>query len=897
MSDATLQQSSAAGVQTVGSLLAVAMGGAAESPAAIDAVGAHRRAFARAFLGANRDDPGLPARQNDIAELAASGFPWDPGAEDYALSEAILARWTAPAPPPNVIMAAMALAPAHHFPAPPRLADVPAWLRPLYVRYLLARAPIFFEPGEADRYAAHGAATMTAVHAAIFEDRLPDADDLARAVCQADATTIFFNARSLKSYFRDKALICEWAMLRQGHALGLGIPLRRADGPPRIGILHRTLQPGTETFHLLAYLEGRERADAKVTLYVLDAPQNALVAPFEPWVDAIVQLPAGVPAAVARVRADDLDLCFSSNNLGWGLTRETMIAAHRLARVQVVSGACPASPGYTSADHFLSSQSNDPSPEAQDDYAEKLAFVAGAVGHFGFGHDAEPPTLTATRAAIGVPDAAVLFFSGANYYKITPEMLQAWAEILACTPGSSLALMPFNPNWQANYPLALFLRRLNRQLVRFGVAPSRVRLIGQVPTRADLMSVMRLADIYLDTFPYSGACSLVDPLLVGLPIVARAGTRLRTAQGGSMLSAEGLPVSPDNEAYVERAVALAHDPERRKAEAAKVGDAARRGLACLKTAPFAKRFFAFCGEAIDARARAAAALRTRSVEELTIALSRAVATARADGAPAFRRFLDLDVARQLLLPWLQTLAAEGRATGRIVDIGACLGEMSLPFLNAGFRADLFEPDPDCAARMAEIVAAYGGRAAHVSAAVVWAPASSVTFNKRAVGVSGIGASPYGGADTQITVAATTLGDHLERAPGVVDLVKIDAEGSDFDILRSIDLAAVAPKAIMVEYGATFPGQSAETVRALIAEMAAAGYGAVVFEYRMLEGFGRTNWDHELVDITTNADALGAAGDSFGNIVFFRAEDATLLAGLVSLVDNYGPAPGRLMLAG
>jgi hypothetical protein len=66
---------------------------------------------------------------------------------------------------------------------------------------------------------------------------------------------------------------------------------------------------------------------------------------------------------------------------------------------------------------------------------------------------------------------------------------------------------------------------------------------------------------------------------------------------------------------------------------------------------------------------------------------------------------------------------------------------------------------------------------------------------------------------------------------------------------------------------------------------------------MLEGLGSTNWDHELVDITTNADALGAAGDSFGNIVFFRAEDATLLAGLVSLVDSYGPAPGRLMLAG
>ena len=64
----------------------------------------------------------------------------------------------------------------------------------------------------------------------------------------------------------------------------------------------------------------------------------------------------------------------------------------------------------------------------------------------------------------------------------------------------------------------------------------------------------------------------------------------------------------------------------------------------------------------------------------------------------------------------------------------------------------------------------------------------MTFNKRGVGLSGLGESPYGPADRRITVPATMIGDYLARAPGGIDLIKIDAEGSDFDILNSIDLA-------------------------------------------------------------------------------------------------------------
>ena len=628
-------------------------------------------------------------------------------------------------------------------------------------------------------------------------------------------------------------------------------------------------------------------------VYLLDTTESSLRGTFEAWTDELVQLRGDVKDAVAAMREDDLDLCFIANNIAWGLTIETAIAAHRLARVQVVSGASPCSAGFSSSDLFLTSAANDPTPNAQGDYQERLAFVPGAVGAFGFALDPDQRTIECSREILGAGEDEIVFFSAANYYKLIPELLIIWAEILARVPNSRLVLMPFNPNWGPTYPVTLFLRRVQRDLVRLGVPINRLRPIARVPSRADLHGVMALADIYLDSFPYSGACSLVDPLMVGLPIVGRAGTRLRTAQGGSLLRAEGLDsaVCADAEAYIERAVRLANDKAYRAEEAGRVRRAAAAGLVCLDTAPFARRFFDFCADAVRTAHDHVDAQRRSSPKALRRDIARAVAAAFGEPTPAFLRLHDVEVARQLLTPWLQTLSAEGAASGRVIDVGACMGTVSLPFLRAGFRVEMFEPDPECSGRLSELVAQHPDRAVHWSSAVVAEPAAEVTFNKRGIGLSGLGDSPYGAA-VAIRVPATTLADYLRKHPGDVDLIKIDAEGADLDILRGIDFAAATPKAIMVEFGVEFPGQSAAKVAEAIAAMEKRGYGAVVFEYQRLEGFGDDNWDHELADVAFDIKRLGTRGEGFGNILFHRRDDTAFLACLAQLLESYGPASTR-----
>jgi FkbM family methyltransferase len=256
----------------------------------------------------------------------------------------------------------------------------------------------------------------------------------------------------------------------------------------------------------------------------------------------------------------------------------------------------------------------------------------------------------------------------------------------------------------------------------------------------------------------------------------------------------------------------------------------------------------------------------------------------------------MELARQLLAPWLQTLAAEGLAAGRVLDVGACAGTVSAPFLAAGFRVEMFEPDPACAGGLSELVTRHPSLAVHWPTAVVAEPATDVAFNKRSMGLSGLGDSPHG-EGTVIRVPATTLAEHLRNHPGGVDLIKIAAEGSDFEILRGLDLAASGPKAIMVEFAVDFPGQSATTIAGEVAGMERHGYGACVFEYRRLEGLGASNWEHELVDVALDAKKLGTRGDGFGNIVFYRREDTIFLTCLAQLLEGYGPAPTRPAFVG
>jgi predicted O-linked N-acetylglucosamine transferase (SPINDLY family) len=100
---------------------------------------------------------------------------------------------------------------------------------------------------------------------------------------------------------------------------------------------------------------------------------------------------------------------------------------------------------------------------------------------------------------------------------------------------------------------------MEEQLYRYGIDLNRVIIHEPFTTKDELLKTISECDIYLDSYPYSGMTSIIDPITVGLPIIASEGLYQRERMSSSSLQSLGLYdwITEDNEAYVSKAVYLA----------------------------------------------------------------------------------------------------------------------------------------------------------------------------------------------------------------------------------------------------------------------------------------------------------------------------------------------------
>ncbi len=811
-------------------------------------------------------------------------------AASRAWRDALIARWPSP-DAAGAFYAATLFLPAHDLGVLPVVDDAPVWLVRDAVNHALASPRLLRRPGEGAQHFAHLAKVVAALDRRFA--RALSAEQIAleeHVVKRLSILQAYFHDEDVRPLLRDRASLLERFLRRSGLNLEHRFPAR-ADGRLRLGVLAGHFGLHTESFYALAHLEGLDRPRLEVIAYALGASANPIEERCRAAVDAFVVLPAGsIEEQVNRIRADRLDLLLVTTNVTAVTNPITLIAAHRLARTQIATMGSPVTTGFDQIDVFLSSRENEP-PDAgtgvTSHYTESLHLLDGALNHFAFQHDPSQRTTTITRATLGVPEDAVVFVSGANFFKIVPELARVWAEILAAVPGSVLVLLPFNPNWSDQYPENLFCRRMAEDFATRGVGIDRLRVVSPLPARADVQGLMRVADVYLDSHPFAGSCSIYDPLSVACPVVAREGAMARSRHGGVMLRMFGVGdlATTSEEAYRDRAIQLGLDRELRAQVRAQLEAALARGNPVLDTRSLATRVSgALVKLAAEQPAREATRRQGRaaSLRSALQALGPALARARV------RTMRDVEIAERLVL---RTFRAAGR-TPHLVDVGACLGELAVPFLDQGWTADLFEPDPACVPRLAATLAPFGPRARLHAVAVSDTPSAATTFFQSAApGLSGMSASPYRGEGTALSVPAVRLDDHL-RAQGVraVDFLKVDAEGADLRILTGHDFTALRPRLVLAEVNSAFAGQSQPDIRRELANMRRLGYQALVFLYDDGGSFARRVWDaYWLTGVVDGAEL--PHGPIIANVLFYEEDDLAFLDHAVDFVTGALPPEG------
>jgi predicted O-linked N-acetylglucosamine transferase (SPINDLY family)/GT2 family glycosyltransferase len=476
------------------------------------------------------------------------------------------------------LLAVMLYHRADRLPLQQDLSHIPDWFLPDYLKFLFSSPVNFAELGESDNYHSYLQGWMDYLHTSIF-DNLDDPfwQEIVNQFAKiANFIPAYFNEQNLKDIYVKRAEIIELYLTNNGCEVEYEFPDRATSRKKiRLGILASHFTPSAETFATLPIYEYLSR-EFEVVLYSLQQTNHPLEQYCSSSANYFVCLPQELSEQVDLIRADDLDMLFVATNVTAVTNQICLLATHRLARVQITSGGSVVTTGIKNMDYFLSGTLTDPSAVAQEQYREKLIQLAGAVHCFSYGDDETNASFKVNssderlhqREILGVPQDAVVFTSGANFYKITPELIHTWAKIIAEVPNSVLMLFPFGPNWASNYPKQAFEQHLHEIFAEYGMSSDRILALDPQPTpnRADIKEYFKLADVYLDSYPFAGTTSLIEPLQVNLPVIARKGNSFRSAMGAAMI--QSLDISglvADSEAsYIQLAIELGNNPELRQ---------------------------------------------------------------------------------------------------------------------------------------------------------------------------------------------------------------------------------------------------------------------------------------------------------------------------------------------
>ena len=135
-----------------------------------------------------------------------------------------------------------------------------------------------------------------------------------------------------------------------------------------------------------------------------------------------------------------------------------------------------------------------------------------------------------TKKEYNLPENKFIFCNFNRSYKINFKMLNIWSDILKQKDNSIIWLFADNEITKKN---------LKDEFSKLGINSSRV-VFADSTDHSNHLARHRLADLFLDTYPYTGHTTTSDALWTGLPVVAKIGNSFSSRVSSSILSAISL---------------------------------------------------------------------------------------------------------------------------------------------------------------------------------------------------------------------------------------------------------------------------------------------------------------------------------------------------------------------
>ncbi|MEG4115218.1 MULTISPECIES: glycosyltransferase [unclassified Microcoleus] len=466
------------------------------------------------------------------------------------------------------LLAAMLYRDAYQLPLEYKNAAIPQWFFDDFLKFIFQSPGYFKQNWEIERYSEYLQQLIKYVAGNIA--RFPDSE-VWRYLAAFMAKNVSFQAlylseENLLNILSQRNDILEFYLKNAGCQIEWDFPQKEPEITKiRVGFLLDKISDESETRAAIPSFEYLDRTKFEIIVYYFQVQDERLGKYCESCADKLVQLSEDLPQQVREMRSHDLDILLICTNITNTSEPCALLCLHRLARVQIASGAStPATTGARNIDYFMAGDLTLPAGAAAE-YREKLITLKGSGVCLSYSVGSAPAIVEPTRSSWGATEESVVFMSGAQVFTIIPELRENWAKIIAAVPNSILVLYPFSSG-NENYPTVPFYNQIRSLFAEFGVDKKRLVVIKALPSRADYIKCLELADIYLDSYPYSSACYAAEALLVGLPVVVRKGQTGRSRQSAAVIEELLLPelVADSENSYLDLSTALGNNPELRR---------------------------------------------------------------------------------------------------------------------------------------------------------------------------------------------------------------------------------------------------------------------------------------------------------------------------------------------
>ena len=304
---------------------------------------------------------------------------------------------------------------------------------------------------------------------------------------------------------------------------------------------------------LRGWLSQLDRRRFRVHCYHTQAQRDAETVEAEGLADRFVQGPLPLERWRTLILADGPHVLLYPE-LGMDPV-SAQLACQRLARVQATTLGHPTPGGFPTIDTFLGSDLMEPEG-AETHYSETLVRLPGLSVHY---EPLPPPEAPVSRAELGLPEGAAVFWCCQSLYKYLPRYDGVFARIAAAVgPDCRFVFIGYQAG---NGVSEVFRRRLDDAFAAAGLRAADYCLLLPRLSPRRFLAVGAACDVFLDSIGWSGFNSTLEASVNDLPVVTLPGDLMRGRHSAAVLRAMGVTdtIAASLDDYVALAARLATD--------------------------------------------------------------------------------------------------------------------------------------------------------------------------------------------------------------------------------------------------------------------------------------------------------------------------------------------------